>query len=418
MSLMHAKWVKKDATMFLVGTSGELMLKFAAAGAIEASADGLQIKAASVTDAMLMQAYILADGTRAMTGALNMGGNKITNLAVPTLDSDASTKRYVDDRINGIDRKASVRAATTAAGGNVSLTGLQTIDGVALSAGDRVLVKNQTDAKENGIYVAASNAWSRSDDADGNPEGEVTTGMFTFIEEGTKNKSTGWSLATEGAIVVGTTELEFVQTSTVGEITTDGKGIIKVGTELQLVLGNGFDKSSGTVSLVLDGASLALGASGLKIAADGVTEDEIKSTSFGNGIAGGSGNLIALAALSADWNVGGVYGITGLRAPVASSDAATKQYVDDAIAAANNREVARFTLTATDITNAYVDLPSTPDEPTRCVLHVKGAPAQFYGDDFQVIADGSSIVKRLSWAGMGLDGVLTAGDKFTVVYDE
>lgn len=417
MSLMHAKWVNKNANMFAVGAGGDLLLKMASAGALEASADGIQIKADSVTDAMLMQEYILADGTRSMAAAFNMGGFKITNMAVPTADADAATKRYVDDRVNGIDRKASVLAATTAAGGNVALTGLQTIDGVALSAGDRVLVKNQTDAKENGIYVAGTGAWARADDCDGTPEGEVTTGMFTFVEAGTKNKSTGWSLATEGVITLGTTELEFVQTSTVGEITTDGKGITKVGTELQLVVGNGIAKGSGSLTLVLDGASLALGASGLKIAADGVTETEIKSTAFGSGIAGGSGNLIALATLTADWNIGANFTITGVKAPVSASDVANKQYVDDAIAAANNRKVARFTLTAGDITAGYVDLPSTPDEPLRVVLHVKGAPAQFYGDDYQLITDGTS-VRRLSWAGMGLDGVLTTGDKFTVVFDE
>jgi len=64
-----------------------------------------------------------------------------------------------------------------------------------------------------------------------------------------------------------------------------------------------------------------------------------------------------------------------------------------------------------------VDLAVTPDEPTRVVLNVKGAPGQFYGDDFQVITDGTS-VRRLTWAGMGLDGLLVAGDKFTVTYDE
>lgn len=417
MSLMHAKWVNKNANMFAVDVNGELLLKIAATGALESSVDGIRIKADSVTDDMLLDAYIKADGTRAMAAALNMGNFKLTNLAVPTADADGATKRYVDDRVNGIDRKASVRAATTAAGGNVSLTGLQTIDGVALSAGDRVLVKNQTDAKENGIYVAASGAWARADDCDGTPEGEVTTGLFTFVESGTKNKSTGWSLATEGAIVLGTTELLFVQTSTVGEITADGFGIIKVGTELQLVVGHGVSKAAGSLTLVLDGASLALGAAGIKVAADGITETEIKASALGNGLSGGSGVVLALAALTTNWNIGSAATITGVKTPVLASDVANKQYVDDAIAAANNRKVDRFTLTAGDVTNAYVDLAVTPDEPTRVVVSVKGAPGQFYGDDFQVITDGTS-VRRLSWAGMGLDGLLVAGDKLTVTYDE
>lgn len=418
MSLMNSKWLSKSANMFAVGAGGELLLKMAAAGALEATADGVQIKAGSVTDAMMTEAYILADGTRSMTAALNMGAFKITNLAVPTADADGATKRYVDDRVNGIDRKASVLAATTIAGGNVDLTGAKTIDGVALSNGDRVLIKNQTDPSENGIYdVNTAGAWVRSDDADGNPEGEVTTGLFTFVESGTKNKSTGWSLATEGPITVGTTNLNFVQTSTVGEIGTDGLGIIKVGNELQLVVGNGVAKASGSLTLVLDGASLALGAAGIKVADDGITEDHITASALGNGLTGGSGAVLALAALTTDWNLGGTATITGVKTPVLSSDAANKQYVDDMVAAANNRKVERFTLTASDITNGYVDLATAPDEVTRVVLNVKGAPGQFYGDDFQVITDGTS-VRRLTWAGMGLDTILVAGDKFTVTYDE
>lgn len=414
MSLMNSKWLSKDATMFAAGAAGELLLRVAGAGAIEVGAEGLQIAASSVTDEMMAVDYILADGTRAMAGDLNMGSNEIINVAVPTADTSAANKQYVDDRINGIDRKASVRAATTE---EITLSGLQTVDGISLSAGDRVLVKNQTDATLNGIYdVVDGAAWTRSEDADGTPVGEVTTGMYVFIEEGTLQNNTGWSLATTGEISLDTTDLLFVQTSHVGEITTDGLGIVKSGTELQLVLGNGFDKSSGTVQLVLDGASLDLTASGLKVAADGITETEIASTAFGSGLAGGSGSVITLAALTEDWNIGG-FKITGLASPTVASDAANKQYVDDAIAAANNRKVDLVTLTATDITNGYIDLSVTPDEPQRVVVAIKGAPAQFYGDDFSVITDGTS-VRRLSWSGMGLDGVLAEGDKMTVTFDE
>lgn len=415
MSLMNSKWLRKDGNVFGADVAGALLLRLAAGGAIESTASGLQIAADSVTDEMMAVDYILADGSRAMTGALNMGAHEITNVANPTAATSAATKQYVDDVINGIDRKASVKAATVA---EITISGLQTVDGVTLSAGDRVLVKNQSDAATNGIYdVVDGGAWVRSEDADGTPEGEVTTGMYVFIEEGTKNANTGWSLATTGAITIDVSELLFVQTAHVGEITTDGLGIVKTGNELSLVLGNGFDKASGTVQLVLDGASLALSASGLKVAEDGISEAEIVASAFGNGIAGGSGSVIALAALTADWNVGGTFGITGLRAPVAPSDAATKQYVDDAIAAANNRKVDLITLTEGDITNGYVDLSVTPDTPARVTVNVKGAPGQFYGDDFQMITDGTS-VKRLSWAGLGLDTLLVAGDKLTVTYDE
>lgn len=415
MSKMNAKWLSKSAEHFDAAVTGELLLKMVVDGGLESTVDGIQISDASVTDAMLAEDYILADGSRAMTGALNMGDNVISNVAAPLAATDVANRQFVEDRINGIDRKASVRALAT---NDITLSGLQTVDGVSLSAGDRVLVIGQADATENGIYdVVDGGAWIRSEDADGAPDGEVTPGMFTYVEEGTQNKSTGWSLATSGDISIGTTDLEFVQTSTVGEITADGLGIVKNGTELSLVLGNGFDKSSGTVELVLDGGSLTISETGLKVAAEGVTETEIAATAFGNGLAGGAGTAIALAALTEAWNVGGSFGITGLPAPAAPTDAANKQYVDDAIAAANNRKVDLITLVADDITNGYVDLSVVPDTPTRVTIAIKGAPAQFYGDDFQIISDGS-VPKRLSWSGLGLDGMLIEGDKITVTFDE
>jgi len=165
--------------------------------------------------------FVKKDGSTAFTGDQSMGGFKLTNLATPTQDSDAATKQYVDLAVQGLDAKLSVLAATT---GNITLSGVQTIDGVAVESGDRVLVKDQTDASENGIYVAAAGAWARSEDADGNPNGEVTSGMFTFVEEGTVNQSTGYVLITTDPIVVGTTDLTFTQFSGAGSAVA-GTGI-------------------------------------------------------------------------------------------------------------------------------------------------------------------------------------------------
>lgn len=104
-----------------------------------------------------------------------------------------------------LDHKQSVRAATTA--NLASLSGLLTVDGVALQAGDRVLVKNQTAGAQNGIYVASASAWARATDADENAE--VTGGMVMGVEEGALNGGTRWKLTTSGAITVGTTALVF-----------------------------------------------------------------------------------------------------------------------------------------------------------------------------------------------------------------
>lgn len=111
---------------------------------------------------------------------------------------------YVADELAKLDRKQSVRVATTA---NIVLSGAQAIDGVAVVAGNRVLVKSQTLAKDNGIYVAANGAWVRAKDADANAE--VTSGLIVSVEEGATLANTIWQLVTDGAIVLGTTALGF-----------------------------------------------------------------------------------------------------------------------------------------------------------------------------------------------------------------
>lgn len=119
-----------------------------------------------------------------------------------------ATREYVDARIleelYKLDSKQSVRVATTA---NIALSGLQSIDGVALDVGDRVLVKNQSAAKDNGIWVAAASGWSRAADADSNTE--VTSALLVSVEQGTTLADTRWQLITDGAIVLGTTALTF-----------------------------------------------------------------------------------------------------------------------------------------------------------------------------------------------------------------
>ena len=160
-----------------------------------------------------------------MTGLLTLSGD-------PTNALHAATKQYVDSVATGLDVKKSVRAATTA---NITLSGAQTIDGVVLVAGNRVLVKNQTTGAENGIYdVVDPGSWVRSSDSDNSPEGEVTSGMFTFVEEGTVNGTTGWVLSTENPITLGTTALVFTQFSSAAEVTA-GDGLVQVGNAFNVV---------------------------------------------------------------------------------------------------------------------------------------------------------------------------------------
>ncbi|ACT65636.1 predicted protein [Cyanophage PSS2] len=170
------------------------------------------------------------DSLAAPTSDVDINSQKLTNLSDPANPQDAATKAYVDAAANGLDVKDSVRVATTT---DITLSGTQTIDGVAVIAGDRVLVKDQATGSENGIYVVAAGAWSRSEDADNTPSGEVTSGMFTFIEEGTTNASAGFILQTANPITLGSTSLSFAQFSGAGQITA-GTGLAKSGNTLSV----------------------------------------------------------------------------------------------------------------------------------------------------------------------------------------
>jgi hypothetical protein len=121
-------------------------------------------------------------------GSLTVTGN--VTAADPTVSTHLATKSYVDTAVNGLTWKNAVGAATTA---NISLTGVQTIDGVSVVAGTRVLVKDQTTATQNGIYVAAAGSWTRSTDMDGAPSVGEVNGAAVYVIAGTTNASTSWT---------------------------------------------------------------------------------------------------------------------------------------------------------------------------------------------------------------------------------
>jgi phage-related tail fiber protein len=153
---------------------------------------------------------------------------RVTNLAAPTAASDAANKAYVDAAIQGFTVKSPVRAATTV---NITLSGLQTIDGVVLAANDRVLVKDQTTGSQNGIYLASSTSWVRSEDADAGTE--LSSAVFVFVSEGTANADFGWVLTTDTPITIGTTALDFVQFTGLGQVVA-GAGLTKSGNQLSV----------------------------------------------------------------------------------------------------------------------------------------------------------------------------------------
>jgi hypothetical protein len=165
-------------------------------------------------------------GIAAPTADVAFGGFRITGLGAPVGANDAARLADVQASAAGIDSKPSVRATTT---GNITLSGAQTIDGVAVVAGDRVLVKNQTDATQNGVYVVAAGAWARAADV-------VTANSFWLVEEGTTQDNTSWMVGNNGAITLGTTALTINQFGA-GQSYSAGTGLTLTGNVFSISTG-------------------------------------------------------------------------------------------------------------------------------------------------------------------------------------
>lgn len=179
--------------------------------------------------------------------ATDSGGSTLVHLQVltPVGDTDAATKLYVDDTAAGLDFKESVTCATTAdmgatyaagggAAGNGQFTSVPaTIDGVTLATGDRVLVKNESAATENGIYVVTATTTIIDRATDHDSDAEVSAGNFTFVEEGTVNADTGWVLQGPDPLTINTSALDWVLFSTSGTLIA-GIGLVKNGNVLDL----------------------------------------------------------------------------------------------------------------------------------------------------------------------------------------
>ena len=239
-----------DAIKYYTGAAWETLIN----GVTSAGTYSNALTVGEASDGEITLTLNLADGSNAglLTSAfytlLNNSTASNTNgtlakrddngrlqVTAPSNDLDAANKAYVDAARSGLDVKQSVRAATTAAINLASqLEAGNTLDtSVTLVAGDRVLVKDQSTASENGIYVVqASGAAVRATDAD--TSAEVTTGMFTFVSEGTVNADSGWVLTTNDTITLGTTGLTFVQFSGAGQITA-GDGLTKSGNTINAV---------------------------------------------------------------------------------------------------------------------------------------------------------------------------------------
>jgi Repeat of unknown function (DUF5907) len=231
------------------------------------------------------------------TVSVGFGSQKIVNLGSPTAATDAATKGYVDGFVQGLDSHPSVKAASTA---NLTLSGTQTVDGIALIAGDRVLVKDQTTQAQNGIYSISATAWQRVTDMDAWTE---VPNAYVWVEQGTVQADTGWVVTSDQGGTLETTAITWVQFSGAGQITA----------------GAGLTKSANTLDVGGTANRITVGADTVDIAATYVGQASITTlgtitTGVWNGAAipitnGGTGQITAKTARENGIGAAGVYSV-------------------------------------------------------------------------------------------------------------
>jgi hypothetical protein len=291
------------------------------------------------------------------TGTVDVANKRITSVAEPTQSSDAATKNYVDAVKTGLDVKDSVIVATTGnltgtyangssgVGATLTNSGTQaalTIDSRVLTVGDRVLVKDQTTALQNGFYKVTtvgtvSTNWvlTRSTDADENSE--ITPGAFTFVEEGTNGGNNGYVCTNVGSITIGTTPITFVQFSGAGSVIA-GDGLTKTGNTLNAV------GTAGRISISADAIDISSSYVGqatittLGTIGTGTWQGDIVAGQYGGTGVNNSGKTITLGgslstigaytvALTATANTTLTLPVTGTLATLAGTEALSNKTI-------------------------------------------------------------------------------------------
>ena len=241
----------------------------------------------------------------------DFGSRALRSSFVPVNSNDLVNKAYADAIAQSLLIKDACRAATVAplpavtpagSGAGKTLTadanGALVIDGVTLLTGERVLIKNQVDPVDNGIYVVTNTGsagaqfvLTRAIDFDGTPTYEVRDGSFTFVQEGTTNSDSGFVLTTNGVVTVDTSALTFTQFSGAGQI-LEGEALEKIGNTLNVRYDNLTIGLNGSNQLEVKDLSIST----LKLADQSVTADKLASSVAGNGLSGGAGSPLTVGA--------------------------------------------------------------------------------------------------------------------------
>ena len=240
------------------------------------------------------------------TSAFSFNSQNLTNLADPVNAQDAATKSYVDSAAQGLDTKASCVVATTA---SITLVGSQTIDGVTVVVGDRVLVKNQSAPAQNGIYVVQTTPWTRSTDMD---VWDEFPSAYTFIEQGATQADTGWVCTSNQGGTLGTTAVTWAQFSGAGSYTA-GTGLSLTGTVFSItntaVTAGSYGGANQTLSATVNaqGQMTALSAQAIAIANTQVSGLGTMSTQNAASVAITGGSITNLTTFDGITIDGGTY---------------------------------------------------------------------------------------------------------------
>ena len=359
------------------------------------------------------------------SGAHSFTGVPLT-VPTPVTAGQAANKAYVDDVARNLIVKDAVEAATIATlnmATDASTGSL--LDGVTLALNDRILIKNQSNGVQNGIYVVqAAGSPNRSADYS---SGSHVRSTFMFVTSGLINANSGWVCTNdETSDVVGTNALTFTQFSGAGQITA-GTGLTKNGNILQLGDGglgdrSGINRTADDIALAVDNTSVGLSANQLQIKARGVGPVQLSTAVAGNGLAGGDStaltlniNGIALSkAVPDNADLFAIYDTTG----------AGLKKVTRANLIGNLSKQEMHLVTGSDTSAGYFTLSTTPIASTSVSVYGYKGPQMVNKDcvgatgvtpDFQV-RNSNQLHINGNGGATGLSNLLTTGDTLIVEY--